>query len=179
MTLQVSRQQVALIAICSVLGAGLLYEVFAPLPAYSVPSARVGAIAVPAPPPAFAAPAIAAFAPIADRPLFDPQRRKFVPPPTVSAAAAPPPPPDIALVGVILDGANKLAIVRASNAALATSMAVGESIGGWQLSSIEADRIILHAGTLENVIRLDANRGIATPQQPNTPQQQRDSQKTP
>src|SRR5206468_2429246 len=110
-----SRSQIVLSGLCAALALGLLYELFAPLPAHSIPSVQAAnTVVLPPPPPAFIAPSAEAFAAIGDRPLFDSTRKKYVPPPAPEQqqANAPPPPPNLALVGVILDGQTKLAIVR-------------------------------------------------------------------
>lgn len=150
----------ALSGMCIGLFAGCLYALLAPASAYPVPAVRLPPLSAPPPPPtAFAAPPPNAFAAIGDRPLFDAERKKYVPPPKPDEAKqAPPPPPNLSLVGVIIDSDKRLAMVKASDGMLASSIAVGANIGGWQVAAIEPDRIVLTAGTAQDEIRLDANK---------------------
>jgi hypothetical protein len=134
------------------------YAVFAPQSAYSVPTVPARVIPdLPAAPAPFLAPPESAFAIVAEKPLFDQQRKKYVPPP-VADKAAPPPPPNLSLVGVIIDSDKRLAMVKSSEGALASSVAVGAQIAGWQVAEIEPDRIVLKAGTAQEEVRLDANK---------------------
>jgi hypothetical protein len=55
-----------------------------------------------------------------ERPLFSPTRRPPPPPPTTVQGPPPPPPPppppDVALLGVVMDGEQARAVIRASPA---------------------------------------------------------------
>jgi len=155
--------------VCGALFLILSYEIIAPRPAYSVPQVSVAPIpALPKPPGLLLAPPASEFAAIADRPLFDAQRKKYVPPPVdPTAKQAPPPPPTLSLVGVIIDADHKIAMVKSSDGMLAASMSEGAEIGGWHLATIEPDRIVLKFGASEHEVRLDANK--APPQQPVAP----------
>jgi hypothetical protein len=142
------------------LSALLLYELFAPLPTYAIPAARVErTVRVGMAPVLFIPPPAASFAAIADRPLFDAARKKYVPPPaSMPDKAAPPPPPNLFLVGVIIDSERRLALMKPNEAALAASYAVGDQVQGWQVSEIDPDRVVLKAGTVEDDLRMDANK---------------------
>ncbi len=150
----------------AVLALACVYELVAPLPAYSVPPVQTSPLpALPNTPAPFTAPLPETYAAISDRPLFDPHRKKYLPSPKPGAdKTAPPPPANLSLVGVIIDSNLRIAMVKSSDAMLAMSVGVGAEIGGWQVSSIEPDRIVLKAGTAEEDIRLEANK--APPQAP-------------
>jgi len=153
-----------LIALCGTLGALVAYELWAPLATPAVPHLNPSPMVLPIP---VATPVMApasTFSIIAERPLFDPQRKKFVAPRnTQTDAGAPPPLPNTALVGIIIDNEKSLAILKPADAAFASTMAVGDSVGVWRLSAIQQDRVILTAGHNRNEIRLDANKSTPAP----------------
>ncbi len=148
-----SRIQMVLTALCALLALALIYEVAAPAPEFSVPmvNAPQRAAAAPAFTP-YAPPPATAFDAINSRALFDPRRQpiKSVNGPETSA-----PPPQITLLGVILSPDRRLAIVKSQSSPLALSIGVGETIEGWQVTAIEADRLVLHSGSSDDVIKLD------------------------
>jgi hypothetical protein len=79
-----------------------------------------------------------------DRPLFSPTRRPPPPPPVVAVAPPPPPPPpDVALLGVVMDGEDARAVVRAGPAAKILRVGIGDDIGGWKVGQIEARQLVL------------------------------------
>ena len=82
-----------------------------------------------------------------ERPLFSPTRRPPPPPPPVVVAPEPPPPPppppDVALFGIVMDGDEVHAVVRAGPAAKITRVRVGDDIGGWKVAQIDGRRLIL------------------------------------
>jgi general secretion pathway protein N len=79
-----------------------------------------------------------------DRPLFSPTRRPPAPPPLVAVAPPPPPPPpDVALLGVVMDGEDARAVVRAGPAAKILRVGIGDDIGGWKVGQIEAKQLVL------------------------------------
>ncbi|HLK80629.1 MAG TPA: hypothetical protein VKT99_03915 [Xanthobacteraceae bacterium] len=82
-----------------------------------------------------------------ERPLFSPSRRPPPPPPTVVAAPAPPPPPppppDVALFGIVMDGDEAHAVVRAGPADKIMRVGVGDDIAGWKVAQIEERRLVL------------------------------------
>jgi hypothetical protein len=89
------------------------------------------------------------------------------------SSATAPPLPSLALVGVILDGQNSLAMVKLAGAPFAQAMGVGASIGGWQITGVGPDKIVLHAGAFEQDVRLDAKpagQSPGPPPAPGTPQ---------
>ena len=149
---------------------GLLVLVIAfawllPFPDIATPSVQLSAVAqnVPVTPPA-AMPAPDAVAAIDARPVFDPSRQPVAAPADANAKSQAPTLPSLTLVGVIIDGATRLALIRTSPTGFAMSYAVGTSLGGWQIAEIEADRIVLRAaGAADQEIRLSGS-GQAAPQ---------------
>jgi general secretion pathway protein N len=82
-----------------------------------------------------------------ERPLFSPTRRPPPPPPPVVVAPEPPPPPppppDVALFGIVMDGDEAQAVVRAGPAAKIMRVRVGDDIGGWKVAQIEGRQLVL------------------------------------
>jgi len=83
-----------------------------------------------------------------ERPLFSPTRQPPPPPPPVVAAPEPPPPPpppppDVALFGIVMDGDEAHAVVRAGPSDKIMRVGVGDDIGGWKVAQIEERRLVL------------------------------------
>jgi hypothetical protein len=79
-----------------------------------------------------------------DRPLFSPTRRPPLPPPVLVAAPPPPPlPPNVALLGVIMDGEQAQAVVRAGPTEKVLRVSIGDDIGGWKVGQIEERKLVL------------------------------------
>ena len=79
-----------------------------------------------------------------DRPLFSPTRRPPAPVPIVAAPPPPPsPPPDLALLGIVMDGEEARAVVRAGPAAKILRVGIGDDIDGWKVGQIEARQLVL------------------------------------
>lgn len=79
-----------------------------------------------------------------ERPLFSPTRRPPAPPPVlVAAPPPPPPPPNVALLGVVMDGEQAHAVVRAGPSAKALRVSIGDDIGGWKVGQIEEKKLVL------------------------------------
>ncbi|MEO1459114.1 MAG: hypothetical protein AAFV49_16355, partial [Pseudomonadota bacterium] len=94
----------------------------------------------------------AAFAAIAARPLFDPDRR----PPVVVRAAAPVadlPPPDLRLTGVARSGGVGRAIVSLAGAPVQL-VAPGERIAGWRVAALTSRSIVLERDGERVTVRL-------------------------
>jgi type II secretory pathway component PulC len=172
MNLQMNPAQLILVSLCALLGVIFIYEIAAPLGEFSVPVIEGHrSAAPPAAPAPFVPPSVDAFSAINDRSLFDAQRRPIAPASTPAQGGASATPPSVVLVGVIIDAQERLALVKTPESPLAISVKLGASIGGWQVSAIEADRIVLHSGSASDEIRLDAGHSNATvppapPQQP-------------
>jgi hypothetical protein len=82
-----------------------------------------------------------------ERPLFSPTRR---PPPEPAVVVQgppppppPPPPPDVALYGIVMDGEQARAVIRANPADKLTRVGIGDDVGGWKVAQIEGRRLVL------------------------------------
>jgi hypothetical protein len=82
-----------------------------------------------------------------ERPLFSPTRRPPPAPPTIVQGPPPPPPPppppDVALLGVVMDGEQARAVIRASPADKMTRVTIGDDVGGWKVAQIEGRKLVL------------------------------------
>jgi hypothetical protein len=83
-----------------------------------------------------------------DRPLFSPSRRRPpAPAPPVVQAPAPPappaPPPDLVLFGVVMDGENARAVVRAGADKRLLRAQIGDEIDGWKVAQIDGRKVVL------------------------------------
>jgi outer membrane biosynthesis protein TonB len=82
-----------------------------------------------------------------ERPLFSPTRRPPPPPPVIVTGPPPPPPPppppDVALFGIVMDGENARAIIRASPGGKVTRVGIGDDVGGWKVAQIDGRKLVL------------------------------------
>ena len=163
MTLSLNPAQLVLSGVCAALLVVLGYLLFAPLPEISVPQAQAKTETVEddTPLPRFEAPPKIAFAEVDDRSVFNPARVRVSAPSVAGATNATTLPSDISLVGVILDGEKKLALIRSPQQPLAVGLGVGGSIEGWQVTRVEADRVALRAGGPEQELKLSDNKAAA------------------
>jgi hypothetical protein len=110
-----------------------------------------------------------------ERPLFSPTRHP--PPAPVSVVEGPPPPPppppppDVALFGVVMDGEQARAVIRASPTDKTTRVGIGDDVGGWKVAQIEGRKLVLSLdGRLVTFIMFsgkagnDARRADSAPQ---------------
>jgi hypothetical protein len=86
------------------------------------------------------------FAEIARRPLFIPGRR---PQENLEPVKPPPPvpPPVLQVQGVVLAPDRRYAIIKHGNPPKLASLAVGATVDGWRIESIESDYVALRSGT--------------------------------
>jgi len=163
MTLGLNPVQLVLSGVCAALLLVLGYLSFAPLPEISVPQvhARTETVEDDTPLQRFEAPPKTAFADVDDRSVFNPARVRVSSPSVAGATNATTLPSDISLVGVILDGEKKLALIKSPQAPLAVGLGVGGSIEGWQVTRVEADRVALRAGGPEQELKLSDNKPAA------------------
>jgi hypothetical protein len=70
-------------------------------------------------------------------------------------------PPEVALVGIMIDSHDRIAMLRTPGSPLANAFHLGATVSGWQLSEIAPDRIVLSAGGARAELRLDANKAPA------------------
>lgn len=80
---------------------------------------------------------------IAQHPLFSPTRRPWLPPPTPAAreAAAPSPPASFTVIGTVISGGVRRAIVRPPNGDKTIVLAEGQTLQGWTLRRIGRERL--------------------------------------
>lgn len=86
---------------------------------------------------AFEMPPLDDFSVIAERPLFSPTRR---PAEGDAPTAAPRQMLDLTLIGVVLTGEERIAIVTPAGQGKAVRLGVGDSIRGWTLVELEPER---------------------------------------
>jgi len=147
-------------ALCALLAATLLYLIVAPLPDLEIPqvpleqqrAATRQAASIATPPPE-------AFADINARPMFSPDRKAIVEPGTSTVSGSP---PNIALVGVIMDPKDRMALIRTGASPLAGAFRLGADISGWRLTEIAADHIVLSKGGTRDELRLEDNHAPKT-----------------
>jgi hypothetical protein len=108
------------------------------------PSGQVQAEPAPSP---LASQSLESLSATRERPLFSPTRRPPPPPPVIVQAPPPPPPPppapDVALFGIVMDGENARAIIRASPGAKVTRVGIGDDVGGWKVAQIDGRKLVL------------------------------------
>jgi general secretion pathway protein N len=131
-------------------------EVTAALPAAPLPDlATEGA--------AFEPPPSSAFGEIAERPLFSASRRPFVPETKAEELAAPDEQVSIELVGTLLTEEGRAALLQPEGQA-ARWLRRGEKIAGWQVETIQRDRITLRLDDEARTLQLRAD--LVPPPQP-------------
>jgi hypothetical protein len=166
MILRLSPAQIVLAGICGLLGAILLYMFLAPLPEYTVATPKPPALPADTVAPArFEPPPAEAFAIVDNRSVFNPLRTKIVAPAAPNGAAATGLPTDLTLVGVILDGNTRIAMIKSPSAPMAVGVAVGSSFQGWQVTRVDPDRVALRGSGEEQELKMTAGKPGA-PTQP-------------
>lgn len=103
---------------------------------------------------------LASYSEIVERPLFDASRRP-PPEPEAKQAAAPKPPTNYKLEGTAVMPDNQVAVVRNKRTSELHRLAVGESVGGWQLDEVIPGHAALSQGTQK--IQLELERPTSTP----------------
>jgi hypothetical protein len=153
-----SRNQILLAGLCSALALVLGYELVTEPAAADVPVLHWQP---PSPAPISLAPSLPpleSFSAIDARPLFNPARKPLAVP-QADAATTLPPPTDISLIGVIIEGDRRMALLHTPASSLEVSVGVGGTIDGWQVTAVEPDRIVLHSGTTDYPVALNAPHG--------------------
>jgi len=158
MTPSLSQIRAVLTGLCALLLAAVVFEALAPIPDWQPPPPAPVAIA--APPPlanTVITPSKDAFALIGQRDVFDPKRA-----PLKSAAAAAGGGAtsigDLTLVGIILDGDTKLALLRVPGEPQAVALKAGASLNGWQVVGIGSDRVTIQGADGQHVLVLNAGK---------------------
>lgn len=95
----------------------------------------------------------ASFADFAERPLFYPSRKPWTPPPPpppppapAPVAKAPSPLTNYALVGVIVSGDQRSALIRPPGNKKVITITEGDDLAGWKLQEITSIRLRFGAG---------------------------------
>lgn len=108
----------------------------------------------------------ARYAVISQRDLFRPERREPPPPPPPPPVVAPqpppppppPPPPQVVLEGVAIFPADQIRVALISDPTLTQGKAKdfrqGETLGGWTIAEVLADKIILRQGERSAEIKM-------------------------
>lgn len=84
-----------------------------------------------------------------ERPLFSPSRQrpppppKIVPRPPVAAPPPPPKPPNFVLLGTLTNGERTIALLRREADNTSFRVELGDMIGGWQVTRVEAKSVLL------------------------------------
>lgn len=160
-----SPSQIVLGLVCVLLLGAIGFEVAAPLhePQLPPPATTVRPIAS-APLPVFHPPPSESFDEINARPLFDRARAPVaedssttIGPLSGSSSS----PPAVSLIGIIIDGTRRIAMIRSNVSPVATSVSVGDAIEGWRVAQVDPDRIVLRSGSDSAEIRLTQNRSPA------------------
>ena len=164
MTRHLTNAQVLLFALCGLLGIALIYELFAPLRAYMPPArdSTHGAFAVTMPA-LYTPPAFESFANVDERSVFNPLRTPIASDSGVATAAGDALPADLALVGVILDGATKMALLKSSAAPQVVAVPQGGVFEGWQVASVEPSKVVFAAHGDRQELKLSDNKPPAPP----------------
>jgi hypothetical protein len=166
MTLKFTRLQIALIGLCVLLALILGYELFAPLsdaaPAQTPLRTHVLAVA---PPAIFTPPPPETFAEIDERSIFNPMRTRIAPSGIAAdnAETGTSLPADLSLVGIILDGERKMALLKSAAAPAVVSVTEGGVIDGWRVSTVLRDRVVFMAAGVRQELKLSDNKPNATP----------------
>lgn len=162
MKIALTPWEIALTGLCAVLASAVLYEYTAPLQAFNPPQMELKKHEIAASVAFFSPPSEASFAAIDTRPLFNPTRKPIDVPQAAGgpagSSAAPPPLLNVTLVGVIIDSDRQLALVKVQGAPFATSLKVGATLDGWQVKEIAPDKVVFHAGNVEQTLGLGDER---------------------
>ena len=120
---------------------------------------------------AFVLPPRAQFEVILERPLFSPTRR----PPAQGTAtvAAPEAALKLDLVGVVISGGEKIALIIPQGGTAIQRLAIGDSFQGWLLESIEPQSVTFRRGEIEEQIELSFDR----PPPVKTPKERREERR--
>jgi len=154
------------LALCAGLGGIVALELSSSLPFAPQVTAALPAAPLPdiAPEPAaFEPPPITAFGEISQRPLFSTSRRPFVPEPESEGPTAPDEQVSIELVGTLLTEEGRAALLQPAGQA-ARWLHTGQKIAGWQVETIERDRITLRLDDEAKTLQLRAD--LTPPPQP-------------
>lgn len=148
------RLLLSLMAGASLVMGGIVFTEISARPTIPDPatSPDAGEVRVPSlPEPRAAMPAKESFAVIVDRPLFSPSRR----PPAEGAAVASIPALEFSLFGIVISTAEPAAIIKPESGGDPVRVTEGETMSGWTVARIEADRVLVQYGATERELLLD------------------------
>ncbi len=152
--------QLALAALCGALVLVFAYEIAAPIPRFDVPKSTE--FYRPAPitfQDTANAPSAASFADIDAHPIFSASRTPIASHvDTAHGGTSSALPTDVSLIGVIIEGKTRMALLKAASEPFARSVPQGGQIGGWTVMEVDPDRIVLSSGATKQEILLAANR---------------------
>jgi len=159
MTLPLSRLRAGLAGLCGLLLLTLAIELVAPVPDWRPPPPAPVAQSAPPPvlPDTVITPSRDAFALIDRRDVFDPKRAPLTPK-AASGGGGTTSIGDLTLVGIILDGDTKLALLRVPGEPQAVALKAGASIQGWEVVAIGSDRVTLQGTDGQHVLVLNAGK---------------------
>jgi len=171
MALPFTRLQAKLAVICAALAALIVVTLAVPIPDWQGSPVHLmmhqgREIA----PDEFQAPPPDSFASIETRPVFSPTRAPIHG--EEGGAGESGALLDLTLVGVILDGGARFAVLRSPAHPLATAVALGATIDGWQVTLIENDHVVVRGEGSEHDLRLNPASAVPPPQPTPVPQQQ-------
>lgn len=147
--------------LCAGFGTILHRELSAAEVAAPIPPAAAPAHAAPLRPgtPSARLPPLARYAEVVRRPLFSRTRR----PAPVNAAETLGAAGDFVLVGVVIDGSRREALIRHGRPGVLARLAVGQSVEGWTLRSVVSDRVVLAHGATRHELSLKDHPSARTP----------------
>lgn len=131
--------------------------------------------------PGFSMPALASFSETAIRPLFAETRRPAAEPATPAAARAPLRRLDASLVGIVLKPGERWALVRGGADKEPRRVLEGQSVDGWRVVRILADRIVVEGdGTQEIRLHPETDTGESvSPSTSDSRDRRRSARRTP
>ena len=133
-------------------------------PEVTAAAAASAAAEAPAGPAKFQPPAERQFDEISDRPLFFPSRRPFVAAaPASTAAAIEDPAAKIELIGVFLTGPERAALVQPEGQPAAHWVREQQTVAGWLVEEIAADRVRVRDGDHVEVVKLRSDQARPPP----------------
>jgi hypothetical protein len=148
------RAPLLLLALCAVLATILYQEAQHPLGTEIIADAGAPGSLPPLPPdPRFAMPSESSFTAVLQRPLFSANRRPVHD--AASAKASLAASADFTLIGVVISGHERYALVRPSSGDGIQRVKEGGELTGWSAVSIGSDRVLLRQGTLQREVVLD------------------------
>jgi hypothetical protein len=152
--------QLALAALCGALTLVLAYEIAAPIPPFDVPkSTEIYRPASLTFQDTANAPSSASFGDIDAHPIFSASRTPIASHlDTARGGASNAFPTDVSLIGVIIEGETRMALVKTASEPFARSVPQGGEIEGWTVSEVDPDKIVLSSGATKQEILLAANR---------------------